>query len=244
MTFDVNLFVSGSTLYVTGGPGARMVVNVPLTASLSVSGSSIVGPLTGSLTRLTTGETAFAGGGIVDVSTGSNDQVLISASAGVRPGYHGFCSGSLTWPSPDWADVGLVVTNLSSTLERRVFLTGSTTSSLHVTDAGEYFLRARFNSLGSGSYFGLRAQLSSSGGTLLQSFGFAAASVEGSGSQHPTELAGVMSLSANDVINLQYLTSTGSNQSASMTWEASDPVDGENMHTGEISMFSLGSVFS
>jgi hypothetical protein len=80
------LFVPGTGISATdGGAGGSYTLTIDDDIVATVSGTTFTGPviapkLTGSLQRLSTGETAFAGTGGVAVTTASNGQVQISGS--------------------------------------------------------------------------------------------------------------------------------------------------------------------
>jgi hypothetical protein len=82
---NVNLFVSGSTIYVSGGLGAQMIINVPLTASFlsgSSGASSEVTALSGSVTAsfAQTNQTLFQVSSSLNAVSAS--LLLVSASVG------------------------------------------------------------------------------------------------------------------------------------------------------------------
>ena len=222
--------------------------NLIVSGSLSVSGSTylkntqIDGQLTatagisGSLTKLADGTSYLIAGNNTTITTSSNGAVTVAVAGSSSPStstaivYNGYCTGSLSWTSTTWADFHTVPGNFTDTLQMGIVRSGSTFT---VSEAGTYFFRSDFNVANVYSYTAFR--LSGSNGTIIQQTVFGGRySVEGDGA----DLTGVFSLAAGESFKLQYAFKQYG--SAAATWSVSDPVDGENMRTGAICIYRVG----
>lgn len=212
------------------------------TGSAEVTGSVLAkGGLSGSLTTLSDGSPYLLAGDNITLVTNSLGQIAISGAAGggststninttVEPDrYYAFTTGSLLWNSTTWASVTDVVTFFSeSSTNTGIIRSGSTFT---VSSSGRYYWNSLFNTyaLAGGANIGFR--LSGSSGTIIQHAAF------NNADQGPGVLQGILDLQAGESFTLEYaFKSTGGAASA---WVPNDPLDGENMRTGEITMFRI-----
>lgn len=144
-----------------------------------------------------------------------------------NPFYRGFTTGSQTWSSTTWADVTTVITITDGGTNR----ISRSNSTFTVSLTGNYLYLADFNFYGSNSYFSSRLRDTTNNNTLLQRTTFGSGSVTCSHVLH-----GVVSLTSGINYTLQYCFKSGS----SLTWNVDDPIDGENMRTGTISIYYIG----
>ncbi len=140
------IVISGSSTPSTAGLGvvvSGFQVSVDPNVVVLRSGSSVTGPLTllggvtGSLQRLSTGETYLAGAGGVTVSTGSNGQVQISGSAAVPP-VAGL--GIVTSNFQVSIDPSIVVARSGSSMSGPLTLLGGLSGSLQRLSTGETYI--------------------------------------------------------------------------------------------------------
>lgn len=144
-----------------------------------------------------------------------------------NPFYRGFTTGPQTWSSTSWADV-TNVTTITDSDSNGIFRTNSTFT---VNIPGKYVYLADFNFYGSSSYLSSRLRDTTNNTTLIQRTTYGSTSVTCSHVLH-----GVVDLLSGTDYTLQYCFKSGS----SATWNASDPIDGETMRTGTISIYYLG----
>jgi len=228
-------------------------INVGISENLSVTGSSYFknaqvqvdgylkanAGISGSLTKLTDGTSYLIAGSNIAITTGSSGAVTISSTAtgggsSAAIAYNGYCTGSLAWQSAfQWTDFRLAPGNFTDTLQMGITRSGSTFT---VSEAGTYFFRSDFNHQNLNMYTAFR--ISGSSGTIIQQTVYSGLSnfgpVEGDGA----DLTGIFTLSAGESFKLQY--TTKSLAGAYGTWSPTDPIDGEKMRSGVITIFRIG----
>lgn len=225
--------------YVSGTTGLR-----GSTAKRSVFGGDVVvsGGLSGSLQQISNGLSYLMAGANITITTQSNGQIVIASTATgggtVTFGtssvdarvYYGYSTGSLLWDRTVWTDF----TSSMSGNYVDVYQVGisRSNSTFTVDTTGYYNFHAFFNSIGSGEYLGFR--LSGSSGTLLQRTTYHDTSAP-VGTQAPAVFDGIVQLNSGSSFKLQYAVKAGS----AFTWTPQNPLDGENMRTGEISIFLI-----
>lgn len=222
-----------------GGANGNFTVFVDDNVVATLSGSTFrggitaLGGVTGSIHTIPSGLSYLVGAGSVTITTSSNGQVVISGSGGSvtttlstsslsASVYNGYSTGSLAWSSTTWADFLAIPGNFTDTLQNGIIRSGSTWT---VSTDGFYSWHSKFAGFGSSNYLGFR--LSGSNGTLLQQTAFA------NSDEHPATLAGIIQLTSGSSFKLQYCVKGGTPS----TFNVSDPINGENMRTGEVSMF-------
>jgi len=134
---------SSGIILTDGGPNSTFTISINDNVVATLSGSRFTGPVTaagglsGSLQRLATGETAFAGVGGTSITTQSNGQVVISSSAPTAylPG-QGINLGGQTFS----ADFNLIVARSGSSMSGPLVLSGGLTGSLQKTIDGSSYL--------------------------------------------------------------------------------------------------------
>lgn len=226
-------------------------INVGISGSLTVTGSAYFkntqvdsSPITstgisGSLTKLADGTSYLIAGSNVQITSSSNGPITISSSVSSSAGgpsvvaYNGYTSSSLQWNSTTWADFHTVPSNFIDRIQNGITRNNSTFT---VVSGGIYFFHSDFVHGNGYSFNALR--LSGSNGTIIQQTTFTwTAFNEGDG----FDLAGAFALSASDSFKLQYLRKNGPGGSGtSGLWNPSNPIGGENMRTGVITIFRLG----
>lgn len=143
------------------------------------------------------------------------------------PRYYGYTTGSQLWSSATWADITGVTTITDGP---NTFGISRTNSTFTVTKAGTYIFYVSMNFYGNGSYTGVRLRDTTNNITLVQR------SVYGvNGVTQPGIMHSVVKLQTSTNYNIQYVI-----QGASAQWNASDPIDGETMRTGEITIYYIG----
>jgi len=140
-----------------------------------------------------------------------------------NPFYYGYATGSLTFSSTTWAAVSAVATIIDG------YTNGITRSGSNFTipKTGYYYINSFFNTYGTANYISFRWRHSS--GTLLQRTTY------NNNVQGPSILQGVTYLTAGETYSLEYASKNGTPAS----WNDASPIDGETMHTGEVSIFYL-----
>lgn len=172
------------------------------------------------------------GAGLFKIDGGPAANVLIYPSPSM---FLAVASGSLLWSSTTWTDVTNVafLENSIYVADAHIARSGSTFT---VDSTGWYQFHASFNAYASGSMY-LAMRLSGSlFGTMLQRTVRANNASPGHADQVPFSLDGIVFMQAGDPVALQYVRKGGT----PVTWTVSDPIDGEEMKTGEVSMFLLG----
>lgn len=216
-----------------------------LTGSQYISGSLYVlysvhaNDFTGSLTMIDNGVPYILAGPNITVTTNSIGQIEISGSATSGGGgggsngagqdiYSGYTTNSLNWSATTWTDFHTVATDFTSSIAPgNITLSGSTFT---VTNAGVYYWISNFNCFGNnGWYVGWR--ISGSNGTLLQQTNYSVID------QGPGVVAGLINLSAGESFKFQYAGKYGGGNPA--TWGPTNPLDGENMRTGNITIYKI-----
>lgn len=130
----------------TGITVSGLQISVDPNVVVARSGSSMTGPLTllggvsGSLQRLTTGETFIAGVGGVSVTTGSNGQVLISGSNGALPIPPSAGVGVTVSGYQVSVDPNIVVMRSGSSMSGPLVLLGGLSGSLQRLATGETYI--------------------------------------------------------------------------------------------------------
>lgn len=213
------VFISGSSGG-SGGSGGS-------TATVDPNAAFVLTTLTGSVPS---GRKLTAGPGVTVQDGGPGGNITI----GVTPlssqsalAYNGFCSGSLLFNATTWTDFHVVPSNFTDTIQNGITRSGSMFT---VDQTGLYHFHSFFNVWSSGvEYYGFR--LSGSNGTLLQR-----TSAANTGSGAPI-LQGIVQLDSGTTFKLQYCAKTSGGSPS--TWNVNDPLDGENMRTGEISIFRI-----
>lgn len=218
-----NLSVTGSSYF----KNAQVQVDGYLKANAGISGS---------LTKLANGSSYLIAGSNIAITTGSSGAVTISSTVTGSTStpaiaYYGYCTGSLTWSSTSWTDFRSVPGNFTDTLQTGIIRSGSTFT---VSDAGTYFFRSDFNYYIYGAFLAFR--VSGSNGTLIQQTVYAGTNTPISGDGG--DLTGIFTLSAGESFKLQYIFKNISG--GSTAWNPSDPISGENMRTGVISIHRIG----
>jgi len=222
VSISENLSVTGSSYF----KDAQVDVDGYLKANAGISGS---------LTKLSDGTSYLIAGSNISITTGSNGAVTIASTVTGSTStpaiaYNGYCTGSLRWSSTTWADFHTVPGNFTDTLQSGIIRSGSMFT---VSEAGTYFFRSDFNHGNIYSYTAFR--LSGSNGTIIQQTVFGGRyTVEGDGA----DLTGVFSLAAGESFKLQYAFKQYG--SAAGTWPVSDPIGGENMRTGAVCIYRVG----
>jgi hypothetical protein len=143
--------------------------------------------------------------------------------------YEGYCTGSLQWNATSWTDFSNVPGNFFDIIQNGITRSSSVFT---VTQAGLYHFHSSFVLQGTSEYYGFR--LSGSNGTIIQQVGWEGASDNG---VPQPRLHGNFQLNAGDSFKLQYIVKSGT----PANWAVSDPLGGESMRTGNISIFLIPS---
>lgn len=226
-------------------------INVGISGSLTVTGSAYFkntqvdsGPITstgisGSLTRLADGTSYLLAGSNVQITSSSNGPITISSSVSSSAGgpsvvsYNGYTSGSVQWNSTTWADFHTVPSNFVDRIQNGITRNNSTFT---VVSGGIYFFHSDFLHGNGYSFTGWR--LSGSNGTIIQQTTFTWTPYQEGDS---SDLAGAFALSANESFKLQYIRKDGYGAAGSSNLaNPQNPIGGENMRFGVITIFRLG----
>jgi hypothetical protein len=170
-------------------------------------------------------------GGAFTISSTGGGTVSSLASSVTASVYHGYCTGSLTWPNDtNWTSyLSGGPTNWFDTVENGITRNGSVFT---VNQTGLYRVRTDFNYAGTG-YIAMRLS-GTTGGTEAQRTSY--------DDNTPTMLImdAICPLTAGVNYTLEFATKSWT----ASTWGPSDPIGGpapdtENMRTGEISIFLI-----
>ena len=215
--------------FTDGGPGGTFTIS-----ATGSSGSATVDPnapfiLTKVTGSVPAGRALVVNGPLTLTDGGPGGQLVLGLtpiSSQSANAYDGYCTGSLTWTATSWTDFSTVPGNFVDTIQNGITRSGSTFT---VSATGYYGFHSSFVYQASSRYIGFR--LSGSNGTLLQQVGW-----EGTdnGVAVP-RLHGTVFLTSGSSVRLQYATKGGT----TATWAPSDPLDGENMRTGNVTMFRI-----
>lgn len=219
---------------VTGRILAHLIAD-PLTIG---SGSSSTGGtgnneasyvVLGLTSSLTNERVLTAGDGISIVDNGANSTVVISLtplSSQSATAYNGYCTGSTLFDSTTWSGFTGAVGNFTDTISTGISRSAST---FFVSQTGYYHFHSFFNTLAGSTWLGFR--LSSSNGTLLQRTSYGDVTSD----PVPSILQGIVQLNSGSSFTLQYALKAATGA----TFSVSDPLDGESMRSGEISIFRI-----
>lgn len=235
LTTGVSYLVAGANIVITSASNGQITISSTATGSFTGSGGTGTGDngasyvVLGLTASLSNERVLTAGTGISIVDNGANGTVVVGltgASSQSADVYNGYCTGSLQWTATSWTDFMTVPGNFSDSLQNGIIRSGSTFS---VSKDGYYHFHSFFNIAVAGTYVGWR--LSGSNGTLIQRTSYC----DTSSDSVPAILQGVFQLSSGSSFKLQYAlkSAVGAN------YTVSDPLDGENMRSGEISIFRV-----
>lgn len=146
------------------------------------------------------------------------------------PTYYGYSTGSQLWNSTTWANYTNVVTAMvDDGYNFGIYRSGSVFT---VDKTATYIFYASFNFFGNAEYLALRLRNTTDNVTVIQRTTYSANSTA------PGICNGIVRLEAGKNYTLQYVVKAGS----TAQWNTSDPIDGENMRTSEISIHYLGEI--
>lgn len=228
-----NLNFTGAGVSVSNAGNGVATINIPGASGSSggageVSASYVVLGLTSSLANE---RVLTAGPGIDIQDSGPGGQVTVglsTLSSQSVHAYEGYCTGSVTWSSTTWADFRTIPGNFTDVIQNGITRSGSTFT---VSRTGYYKFSSFFVGQAgvNGTYLAFR--LSGSTGTILQQTVWSIADTQ------PGLLDGVIQLDSGSSFKLQYVTKNIN--SAEVIFNVSDPLDGENMRTGHISILHV-----
>jgi hypothetical protein len=218
---------TGGTTVTTGAFG-QVIIN-----STNTGGGGTVDPnapivVTFQTGSVPAGRNIVGGPGISIQDNGPGHSLIVGftpLSSQSANTYDGYCTGSLNWTATVWTDFTAVPGNFFDVIQNGITRSGATFT---VNTTGYYYWRSTFNFAGASRYIGFR--LSGSNGTLLQRTTF-----DGNVADNDAMVEGVVQLNSGSTFKLQYCTVNGS----SNTWGVLDPLNGENMRTGHITMFRI-----
>ncbi len=197
----------------------------------------ILQPLVGNVGIGTTSATAYKLDVAGQIRSSSGGYVFpdgtTQTSASGNAYYYGWTTTvSLGWSSATWSSISSIVT-LTDGLISGITRSGS---AFTFPIGGVYRVNTSFNTYGNGVYFGLRfRKTNGTPATLIQRTRYSGAS--GVPDEGYMGAQGLIQVSAGDTVDIQYVTAGGTTSA----WGASNPLNGESMITGDISIERIGS---
>lgn len=233
LTNGQSYLVAGSNIIITSASNGQITISSTASGSGGGAGTGdngaayVVMALTASLPNE---RVLAAGTGIAITDGGPGGSVTIGltgASSQSADIYDGFTTQSLNWGnSTTWTDF----TNIASGFQDRIRNGISRSASTwFVSKDGYYAWHSDFNYAMSTGYLAFR--LSGSAGSIIQQTSYDNASDAASNAR----LDGIISLTSGNSFRLQYVRNTGT----AGTWNVSNPIDGENMVTGRVTVFRI-----
>lgn len=224
-----NLNFTGAGVSVSNAGNGVATINVPGGSvgggAGEVSASYVVLGLTSSLANE---RVLTAGPGITITDNGSNTVVVgtVSGQSALGSSYTGYTTASVWWnETSSWTPFNSgTFGHFVDVIQRNIIRNDA---QFTVYESGSYYFHASFNAYANDAYVTLR--LSGSNGIVLQRSTYRSNPTD----QNPVTLEGVFDATSGSVWRLEYIAS-----GTVYAWTASNPLSGgDNMRTGEVSMF-------
>jgi hypothetical protein len=236
---DVFFFVSGSQNTPSGANRKATVFGGDTVFSSSVT---FLDGVSGSIQQTAAGLSYLVAGSNITIISASNGQITISSTGGgggsstSNAAYHGFTTASVFWNvTGAWTPFTGALSGSSFTDAIAQSIT-RVNSEFTILSGGNYYFHAGFNAYGNNAYISMRLRNSSSNIIGLSRSTFRSTPID----QSPVLLDGIVNVAAGDTWVLEYVSS-----GTVYPWTSSNPLPGgDNMRTGEVSMFLLATTLS